>query len=91
METEERSLVINIDNLPHCDTMDAKDLVNLDRSSIWTKHCYGEDLSIRVAGRNGAVIIRARISTIASSSISVPMGKCGFMSRTTVTACEKAT
>ena len=50
---EERSLVINIDNLPNCDTMDAKDLVNRDRSSIWTKHCYGEDLSIRVAGREG--------------------------------------
>ena len=33
--------------------MDAKDLVNRDRSSIWTKHCYGEDLSIRVAGREG--------------------------------------
>lgn len=53
MKVEERSLVIHIDNLPHCDTMDAKDLVNPDRSSIWTKHCYGEDLSIRVAGRNG--------------------------------------
>jgi len=53
VKVEERSLVINIDNLPHCDTMDAKDLVNADRSSIWTKHCYGEDLSIRVAGRNG--------------------------------------
>jgi mannose-6-phosphate isomerase-like protein (cupin superfamily) len=50
---EERSLVIHIDRLPHCDTMDAKDLVNQDRSSIWTKHCYGEDISIRVAGRAG--------------------------------------
>ena len=53
MKAIEQSLVINIDQLPHCDTMDAKDLLNLDRSSIWTKNVYGEDISIRVAGRAG--------------------------------------
>jgi len=48
-----RSLVINIDRLPNCEVMDSKNLVNRDASSIWTKHCYGEDISIRVAGREG--------------------------------------
>ena len=48
-----RSLRINIDDLPNCDVLDSVNLRGVDKSTIWTKHCYGNELSIRVAGREG--------------------------------------